>query len=165
MRKSRLACAGILAISSLLATPAGSQTATAQFNVQITITAECLVNSASDLNFGSSGVIDTAVAATSQLAVQCTNGTTYNIGLNQGIGAGATVAERLMTGPNAETVTYSLYTDAAHSDVWGNTVGTDTVAATGTGAAQTYDVFGQVLPQETPTSGTYNDTITVTVTY
>lgn len=165
MRKSLLACSGLLALSSLLASPAGSQTATTQFNVQITITAECLINSASDLNFGSSGVIDAAVAATSELAVQCTNGTAYNIGLNAGIGAGATVAERLMTGPNSETVTYSLYTDAAHADVWGNTVGTDTVAATGTGVEQTYDVFGQVLPQETPTPGTYNDTITVTVTY
>lgn len=155
----------IAMICSLFAAPALTQTATTQFNVQITINAECQINSASDLNFGASGVIDAAVSATSAIAVQCTNGTAYDIGLSAGQGAGATVASRLMTGPNSETVTYSLYTDAAHSDVWGNTIGTDTLAGTGTGAAQTYTVFGQVPPQATPTPGTYTDIITVTLTY
>ncbi|WP_457813113.1 spore coat U domain-containing protein (plasmid) [Sinorhizobium meliloti] len=167
MRKSLLACAGLLAISSMLATPAGSQTATNQFNVQITISEECLINSASDLVFPSTGVIDANVDAASAIAVQCTDGTAYDIGLNEGIGTGATVDERLMSGPNSETVTYSLYTDAARSDVWGDTIATDTVSATGTGDEQTYDVFGRVPPQTAPTPGIYNDndTITVTVTY
>ncbi|TIU10010.1 MAG: spore coat U domain-containing protein, partial [Mesorhizobium sp.] len=85
-----------------------AQAPTTQFNVQITINAECQINSASDLNFPASGVIDTAVEASSAIAVQCTNGTDYDIGLNAGQGSGATVAARLMTGPNSETVTYSL---------------------------------------------------------
>jgi spore coat protein U-like protein len=49
--------------------------------------------------------------------------------------------------------------------VWGNTVGTDTVAATGSGAAQSYTVYGRITAQTTPAPGTYTDTITVTVTY
>lgn len=110
-------------------------------------------------------MIDTAVEASSAIAVQCTNGTDYDIGLNAGQGSGATVAARLMTGPNSETVTYSLYTDAGHADVWGDTIGTDTLAGTGTGAEQTYPVYGQVPVQETPTAGTYADVITVTLTY
>ena len=133
MRTSLLARAVFFAVSALFAGPALAQTATTQFNVQITINAECQINSAADLNFGASGVIDTAVEATSAIAVQCTNGTPYNIGLNAGQGAGATVAARLMTGPNSETVTYSLYTDAGHATVWGNTIGTDTVTGSGTG--------------------------------
>ena len=165
MRTSLLARALYLAISAFFAGPALAQTATTQFNVQITINAECQINSAADLNFGASGVIDTAVEATSAIAVQCTNGTPYNIGLNAGQGAGATVAARLMTGPNSETVTYSLYTDAGHATVWGNTIGTDTVTGSGTGSEQSYTVFGQVPTQATPTPGAYNDVITVTLTY
>jgi spore coat protein U-like protein len=48
---------------------------------------------------------------------------------------------------------------------WGQTIGTDTVAATGNGAAQPFTVFGQVPAQTTPSPGLYTDTITVTVTY
>ncbi|MDW5316411.1 spore coat U domain-containing protein [Rhizobium sp. PL01] len=144
---------------------ASSQTATTQFNVQITITGECKINSAANLNFGSVGIISTNLDASSNLVVQCTNGTSYNVGLDAGIGSGATTAVRKMTGPNAETVSYSLYTDAARGIVWGNTIGTNTKAATGSGAAQTYTVYGRVPPQNAPTPGAYADTVTVTLTY
>ncbi|MCR4265400.1 spore coat U domain-containing protein [Nitratireductor sp. ZSWI3] len=165
MRTFLLACIVATAVSAEGVGSASAQTATTQFNVQITINAECQINAASDLDFGASGVIGAAIEATSAIAVQCTNGTTYDIGLNEGQGAGATVADRAMTGPNSEDVAYSLYTDAAHTDVWGNTIGTDTVAGTGTGSEQTYTVFGQVPAQATPTPGTYTDIITVTLTY
>lgn len=165
MRTSLLARGGLVAVLMLSVDYAAAQTATTQFNVQITINAECQINSAADLDFGSAGVVDTAVEASSDITVQCTNGTTYDIGLNEGQGAGATVATRFMTGPDSETVTYSLYTEASHTDVWGNTVGTDTVSGTGTGSEQVYTVFGQVPGQDAPSPGTYTDVVTVTVTY
>lgn len=160
-----LLCVPLFSATALFAGNAFSQTATTQFNVQITIDAECQINSASDMDFGTSGVIDTAVEATSEIAVQCTTGTDYDIGLNEGLGTGATVTDRLMTGPDDDTVTYSLYTNDARTDVWGDTVGADTVTATGTGEEQTYTVFGEVPEQPTPAPGTYTDIITVTVTY
>jgi spore coat protein U-like protein len=49
--------------------------------------------------------------------------------------------------------------------VWGITIGTDTVSATGNGAAQTHTVYGRVPAQTTPAPATYSDTVTVTVTY
>ena len=49
--------------------------------------------------------------------------------------------------------------------VWGNTVGTDTVAGTGNGASQAYTIRGRVPIQTTPAPGAYADTVTVTVTY
>jgi spore coat protein U-like protein len=63
------------------------------------------------------------------------------------------------------TINYSLYTDNGRTTVWGNTVGTDTVSATGSGASQSYTVFGRVPAQTTPAPATYTHTITVTVTY
>jgi spore coat protein U-like protein len=65
----------------------------------------------------------------------------------------------------AATISYSLFSNAGRTTNWGNTVGTDTVASTGTGASQSFTVFGRVPPQTTPAPATYTDTITVTVTY
>jgi spore coat protein U-like protein len=63
------------------------------------------------------------------------------------------------------TVNYTLYSDSGRTTIWGNTVGTNTVAATGNGTGQNYTVYGRVSSQTTPAPGTYTDTITVTVTY
>src|SRR3974390_2576824 len=97
-------------------------TATSTFSVQMTVTSSCVINSTATLNFGSQGVLVANVNGTSALAVQCTNPTPYNIGLDQGLGSGATVAARKMTnGPN--TITYTLYSDTNRTVLWGNTDG------------------------------------------
>jgi spore coat protein U-like protein len=139
-------------------------TVTTTFTVQITIQANCAINSASTLDFGTQGVLNANIDQTSTIQVSCTNTTPYNVGLSAGTGAGATVATRKMTS-GGNTIDYSLYRDAARTQVWGTTIGTDTVSATGNGAAQTHTVYGRVPPQGTPAPATYTDTITVTVTY
>ena len=162
----RLRLMGALAAACLLqsASPSFAATTTATFTVQVTITATCSINSASTLNFGSQGVLTANVDQTSTIQVQCSNTTPYNIGLDAGIGTGATVAVRKMTS-GGNTVNYTLYSNSGYTTLWGNTVGTDTVAATGNGAAQNYTVYGRVPAQTTPAPGSYTDTITVTVTY
>jgi spore coat protein U-like protein len=139
-------------------------TATSTFTVSATIVAECLINSASTLGFGSQGVLIANVDQTSTIVVQCTNTTTYDIGLDAGTGTGASVATRKLTGGGA-TINYRLYSDSGRTTVWGNTVSTDTVAATGNGAAQSYTVYGRIPAQTTPAPAAYSDTITITVTY
>lgn len=161
MRFGSIALVAALALSGAEAQAA---TTTTTFAVQMTITASCVINSASTLNFGSSGVLSANIDQTSTLQVQCTNTTPYNIGMNAGTGTGATVAVRKMTS-GGNTINYTLYSDSGRTTVWGNTVGTDTIAATGSGAAQSYTVYGRVPAQTTPTPAAYTDTITVTVTY
>jgi spore coat protein U-like protein len=148
----------------LLGSQARAATTTSTFTVQMTITASCIINTASNLNFGTSGVIAANIDQTSTLQVQCTNTTPYNIGLDVGTGSGATVASRKMTN-GANTIAYSLYSDAGRTSLWGPTIGTNTVAGTGNGASQSYTVYGRVPPQTTPAAALYTDTITVTVTY
>jgi spore coat protein U-like protein len=63
------------------------------------------------------------------------------------------------------TINYSLYRDVARGQVWGTTIGTNTVSATGTGSSQNHTAFGRVPVQTTPNPATYSDTINVTVTY
>ncbi|TSE02763.1 spore coat U domain-containing protein [Mesorhizobium intechi] len=153
-----------LSILALFGGEARATTITTPMVVQMTITASCTISSASTLNFGSSGVIAANVDQTSTVQVQCTNTTPYNIGLDAGTGSGATVAARKMTN-GAATITYSLYSDSGRTTVWGSTIGTNTVSATGSGAAQSFTVYGRVPAQSTPAPAVYTDTVTVTVTY
>lgn len=150
--------AGLLAVNASYAA-----TTTANFQVRMTIQADCLIVSAADLDFGTNGVISANVDVSTSLNVQCTNTTPYTIGLNAGTGAGATVAARLMTLTGA-TIQYSLYTTGARTTVWGD-VAANWVAATGNGASQPYTIYGRVPPQTTPAPGLYTDTVTVTVTF
>lgn len=159
----QLACPLAIILTTTAVTPAMTATATGTFNVRITITAQCVV-SASDLDFGTRGVLNTDTDATNTISVQCTNTLPFSIGLNAGSGTGATVANRLMTGGTA-TIGYTIYSNAARTAVWGNTPPTDTVAGTGTGAVQTFTAYGRVPIQATPVAGTYTDIVTVTVTY
>ena len=126
-----------------------ASTTTTTFQTQIVIQASCTINSASTLDFGTQGVLTANVDQTSTIAVQCTNTAPYNIGLNAGTSSGATVTTRKMVN-GAATVSYSLFSDSGRTTNWGNTVGTDTVASTGTGASQNFTVFGRVPAERRP---------------
>lgn len=141
---------------------AKAATATATMGVSATVQATCLI-STTNLAFGTYTGI--AVSSTSSVSVTCTNSTTYNVGLNPGLASGATVTTRKMTGPSSSLLAYSLYSDAARSTNWGQTVGTDTIAGTGNGSAQALTVYGQLPAAQYVTPGAYSDTITATVTY
>lgn len=142
---------------------AGAATATANFDVTLTIQADCTIT-ANPLAFGNAGILNTNLDAQTTVSVTCSNTTPYQVGLNAGLGAGATVANRLMTGTSSSaTVAYQLYQDTARTTVWGNTEGTDTVGGTGNGAAQSMNVYGRVSSQTTPAPDTYQDTVTATV--
>lgn len=155
----------ISAAAVLVTGIAQAATATASFNVTLEIQAECLVNSATDLDFGVHGVLATNVDVTSTLTVQCTNTTLYTIALDVGTGVGASVAARRMTGPSLQTVAYALYRDASHLQLWGTTTGVNRQPGTGNGAAQAYTVYGRIPPQTTPGTGNYADIITATIEY
>lgn len=163
-----LACAAsLMAGAPAVAATYSNGTSTATFNVTLTLQANCGIT-ANPLNFGTAGVLATAINQQSTLSITCTNTTPYNVGLDAGTVTGSTVTSRLMagtaTGNTGTTVGFQLYQDAGHATVWGNTQGTNTVAGTGTGAAQTINVYGQVPPQATtPKPDTYQTTITATV--
>jgi spore coat protein U-like protein len=142
-------------------------TATGSFSSQLTITADCQV-SATNLNFGSNGVLNAALNTTSTISVQCTNNQGYKISLNGGNGTSGTVAVRTMELGGSDAVSfvnYTMATDVNQTSNWGNTIGTDTVPGTGNGAVQNYTVYGRVQAQTTPVAGSYSDLVTVTVTY
>ncbi len=144
---------------------ADAATASSSFQVNLTIQGECKVQSASNVNFGSQGVIDANIDTTNAIGVQCTNSTPYTVALSAGAGSGATVAARKMTSAANDTVSYALYRDASRTQLWGVTQNVDTAAGTGNGAVQTYTAYGRVPAQSTPAMGAYSDLVSVTITY
>jgi spore coat protein U-like protein len=163
---SRCTLAGLLLMGPglLASASAFAGTATTTLAVSLTINAGCNVSS-SPVAFPAQSVLASAVNQSGSVSVTCTNTTPYNVGLDKGAGTGASVSNRLMTGPSSATVAYGLYQDTAHTANWGNTVGTDTLAGTGNGNAQTLTVYGRIAPQTTPAPGAYADTVNVTITF
>ncbi len=131
------------------------------FNVTATVLKNCLVT-ATDIDFGSRGVLASNVDASGQLGVRCTAGTPYTVGLNGGLSGGPPTARRMTRA--SEFVTYGLFRDAAYAQPWGDVAGS-MASGTGTGVVQNLTVFGRVPPQATPSPGLYSDTIVATVTY
>jgi len=164
IRSIALGCTSGLLLLVGMAGSTDASTATSTFNATLTLQASCQVASNNTLSFGTQGVLSANTDATTTFNVQCTNSTPYNVGLNAGTTSGGSTSTRLLTS-GSDTVAYKMFSDSAHTTNWGNTVGTDTVAGTGNGAQQTLTIYGRVPAQTTPAPATYNDTVTVTVTY
>ena len=138
---------------------------TTTFQAKLTISTQCVITNTNILDFGTNGVLTVNVDLATTVSVLCNNLAPYTIGLDAGqFGSGVT-ARKMQGGPSSELISYSLSTDAARNTNWGNTIGTDTVSATGTGNSQTFTIYGRVSPQTTPRPGAYADTVTMTVTY
>jgi spore coat protein U-like protein len=150
-------------IQAAIVSPTGQfTTSTSNFNVGATGSSACAI-SANPLAFGAySGLL---VSSSSTITATCTGGTPYNVGLNAGTATGATVTTRSMTGPAGVLLGYKLFTNSSHTTNWGNTVGTNTEAGTGTGLAQSLTVYGQIPAGQSANPGAYSDTIIVTLTY
>lgn len=156
-----------MVLLTIFAQSAKAATATTTFLVTAEIGETCSV-SATNLAFGSydpsSG---TPTDSTNTVTVTCTNGTAYAIGLNAGTASGATVTTRQMTGsPTADLLDYSLYNDSARTTNWDDIGGSGAISVgSASGVAEAHTVYGRIPINQFLTSGNYQDTITVTVSY
>ena len=118
-RGNALAASALFLVAAGVALPqsalAGSATTT--LGVSLTINAGCNVSSTS-VAFPAQSVLASGVDQTGTVAVTCTNTTPYQVQLDQGAGSGASVTNRLMTGPSSATVAYGLYQDSGHATNW-----------------------------------------------
>jgi len=153
-----------LSLEELMSVELPPLSSSAQFQVSATAVESCKVFAA-DLAFGNyDPLLAVPTDGASTVTVTCTVDTGYLIGLDRGLGSGATIATRKMTS-DGNVLGYSLYRDAARTRVWGETAGMDAVAGTGTGAPAEYQVYGRIPARQSVRRGTYIDTITVSVTY
>jgi len=102
------------------------------------------------------------LVSTGSITPSCSNSNTaVRISLNGG-GSGQPTYRYLRSG--AHTITYNLYTDAGHTQIWGDgTAGTVQVNMT-VGAAQlSRQVYALAPAGQTVAPGSYTDTVLVTV--
>jgi spore coat protein U-like protein len=121
--------------------------------------------SADPVNFGSFSNLSVNRDASTNLRLKCTLKAPYQISLNGGSTTGTVANRRMGQAGNPASIGYQLYSDINRSQVWGNTTA-NWVPGTGTGASQPYTIYGRVPPQAMPgVTGTFEDTVTVTVAY
>jgi spore coat protein U-like protein len=160
---SRFALFGIL----LLATTAYAAESTTTFQVTATVSSGCAI-SATNHDFGiytPSSLADN-INGTNTLTATCTLAVPYSIGLDVGIGTGATSASRKMTRiGGTEMLEYSLYQTVDRLVVLGNTLGVDVITGLGTGVAIEHTVFGKIPASQNVPAGNYADTVTATITF
>ncbi len=158
--------AAVLA-AAFAAAPAFAADAGSSLEVNATVTANCTV-STSPVAFGDVDVTSgQAVHGAGSVSVTCTNGTAWTAAADAGAGSGADLASRKMAN-GANLLNYSLFTDSARTQVWGDGIegATATFSDTGTGTAQTKTVYGLITGGQTGVpAGGYADTVQVTVSY
>jgi spore coat protein U-like protein len=162
--KLRIAC--LLALCVGFNQQANAATATGVMTVTATITSTCAVG-ASSLAFSSATSAAIAagnVDAIGTISVNCTTGSPYTIGLDAGTGVGATIASRKMSA-GAQLLSYTVYTSAARTTVWGDGTGAEKVSGIGNGAAQSISAYGRIFAGQVVPAAAYTDTVNVTVTY
>lgn len=163
----RIRSRGVLLLSAVAtiscAIAAHAATRSATFRVSATVQSDCTIT-ATDLAFGTLGLLAANVDAASTLTITCTSGANYQIALDPGTASGSTIEDRKMaSGTNA--LGFQLYRNAARTQVWGQTSGMDTLGGSGTGSVATVQVYGRIPPQMTPPAGTYETQITATISY
>lgn len=114
------------------------------------------------------GTYDPAAGSAKDVAgtfsVQCTNGGTASIKLDQGqngTGSLDNPVRRLKHG-TADYLGYQLYADGLREIPWEGTIGQP---FTGSGDADEVSVYGRMAAGQNAIPGDYADTVTITVTY
>lgn len=142
----------------------GQDLAAGSFTVRGVAASSCNVSTTA-LDFGNvPAQLVQAVDKTATVTVSCTGGTPYRVslGLGQGPGVSNPAARKMKN--LAATLTYGLFQDLARSLPWGDTLATN-IAGTGAGSAQVYTIYGRIFGNQTPTIGTYTDSVVVTIAY
>lgn len=133
-------------ISAVLAAPAASATCT--LSVQ-------------GVNFGGYDFMSSQnLDSVGHAIVSCDVSTSFSIALSTGAGS---YASRAMQN-GAHQLSYNLYTDAAHTMVWGDGTG-GSVVVSGSGTSVDEVVYGSAPAGQNPFLGSYSDAITVTLTF
>lgn len=154
---------GGLLLATATATAYAAETSTT-FQVTATVSSGCVIT-ATNHDFGiytPSSLADN-INGTNILTATCTLAVPYTLGLDAGIGAGATAESRKMTRiGGTETLNYSLYQTVDRLLVLSNVL---TLSGVGTGVATDHAVFGKIPANQNVPAGNYADTVTATITF
>lgn len=176
MSRIRLTSAFLILIEMIGVCNAQASTTTDTFTVSAVITSGCALGTSTTgnttnfgtLNFGTLPTLSDNVDITSSvgagsIVVTCTPGMAITLSLDYGVNGGSASQRYLANG--SKLLGYQLYQDAARSKVWGSGSSAYSVNAF-PNSTQTYSLYGRLFSSSTlPATGTYTDTVTVTLAY
>lgn len=95
------------------------------------------------------------------IAVTCTNGTEYSLGLGFGNNTLDGKYDRKMTS-GKNTIDYKLYQDKDMQRIWGNDL-ENSISGRGTGSEQIYRIYGLIPVDQPLLVGNYSDLVTISL--
>ncbi|WP_370520304.1 spore coat U domain-containing protein [Serratia sp. YC16] len=169
-------------LTALIGAPAAhADTVSQGFTVNASIIKGCVlgsgvtnVTSFGSMSFGqvaslSSPIKIVSSAGAGSILIRCNPGLSVSLALNVGNNVTGSIASgrKLLNSATSETLVYQLYQDTNYTVLWGdggNGGAVQTVSSTG--STQEIKIYASLMASSTlPTSGTYNDTVLVTVSY
>lgn len=132
------------------------QSVTRPFNVSMDIITSCVAAAQGNLAFGAFTIISAQISQTLQIAVKCTRGVPYRVGLGNGSHfAGGT---RRMQSAAGNYVNYNLTYQNAPWDL------VNTISGVGAGGNQIFRGAG-VVPLQNYRPGVFSDVVQIVVSY
>ena len=122
------------------------------------------------LDFGSINTIgnqtidaQTTGAGNGSIVMECSNGTTFTISLDNGQHYASSTRSMVNAGNPAVLLAYTLYQNVARTVPWTTS---SPLTGTANGAPATFPIYGRIPPGQTGiTAGTYNDTVQVVIAW
>ena len=171
MKKIALGLSLGLAMLAPLLAQAGTTSST--FTVTATVSPSCQINSTGAIAFGTYDPVvankTVPAAANGSVAVTCTKTTVANVSLDQGLAPTASSTcvsptRQMKSGTNA--LGYAIYQDAAFTKPWGCDASNQNSFTSASGVTpQTLVTYGQIAAAQDVPTGSYTDTVTVTVSF
>ena len=154
----------VLNVGGGVSGPAAAGTATASMEVSLHVTSDCTVAS-EPLAFGSVTAAEApGRGAASSIEVACTQSTPFLITLDDGLHPGSGT-RRAFDPATGQYVSYDIYTDAGHTQRWGERgIGSEAGTADAT-AVKRLSAYGMISRTGQIAAGDYRDVVTVMVTF
>ena len=153
--------------TAVITVPAYAATAADNMSVLTEVSLSCTMTTSEMQfpNYDPSSADD--VLGTATVESTCTSGGSANITLGEGSSADTgstpgTPVRRMNYG--SEYLSYALYSDESRSTAWGNTADTGK-GIVGTGSAANTTVYGKITAGQAVGSGSFADSVVVTLTY
>lgn len=157
---------GLLGIGNICLNPQVGSTTLSPV-VSLIVTNDCSTITAPNINFGSAPLVSSFPSVAQTISITCTKGSTYNVGINNGVNAVNSV-RNMANGSNL--ISYDIY-QGTTTTRWGSSGSQLWASANSTTISadqltRTYNYTAQILTgQNTPTSGNYTDTLVVSVAF
>ena len=149
--------------ATLFAAPAHAGQMTYNMPVQAQVISGCTIATL-PLIFNVPAPVNANVDSTSTLTVACTPNTPFIIEMNYGLHANG-INRRVRNAAANAYMRYFIYRNAARSQAWGLGPSRDMVGNSGPTGHVVYTVYGRLQSTTSIAAGSYQDTVTVTITF